>query len=32
VRELLTRAWHTEPARTPDPVDLRSELTSDNRR
>lgn len=32
VRELLARAWHTESARTPNPVDVRGELMSSNRR
>lgn len=32
VRELLSSAWRSEPERTPEPVDLRGELTSSNRR
>jgi predicted phosphoribosyltransferase len=32
VRELLEQAWRTERARTPDPVDVREQLMSSNRR
>jgi putative phosphoribosyl transferase len=32
VRELLGTAWRTESARTPDPVDVREQMTSSNRR
>lgn len=32
VRELLQRAWHTESERTPEPIDIREQLTSSNAR
>jgi hypothetical protein len=32
VRELLARAWRTEPGRTLGPVDVRDDLMRSNRR